>query len=186
MALTDSNSLTKNYHGKFGHGVYRTLGDFTILQKLPDFSHVRWSKAQRAVRKRFVGATGYAKASMADPERRRFYEKKARHMQSAWNMAISDYMLNPEIGKIDLSEYHGKKGDIINVEAHDRYSVAAVLVFIYNALGQEVESGLAVSLPWEHIWIYEAREDNRLWQGGKIVIRVCDSPGNVVTASLAV
>jgi hypothetical protein len=33
-------------------------------------------------------------------------------------------------------------------------------------------------------WVYEAKEQNPFWQGGKIVVRVKDNPGNEVRSVL--
>jgi len=58
---------------------------------------------------------------------------------------------------------------------------------ILNAQGIEVESGMAVEMPFSGsgVWIYKAMEDNPCWKGGRVVVRVADSPGNVVTGVLA-
>jgi len=184
MAKSTTNGLTHAYYGKIGDMVLRRFGNKSILQKLPDFSGVRWSKAQRANRKRFAGAAGYAHQAMADPDLYSFYKKKAKKGQTAWNVAISDYMLRPTISEIDIHNYKGMKGDTVAVRAHDKYKVAAVLVFIYNAMGMEVESGMAVEMyNGRFEWVYQAMEDNSRMTGGRIEVRVADQAGNVVRST---
>ena len=56
-------------------------------------------------------------------------------------------LLKPEIEKIDTSKYKGQEGDIIKVEAYDRYKVASVIVMIINALGLQIRDGPAVQKP---------------------------------------
>jgi hypothetical protein len=182
ITSVSENPLIKGYHGMFANMVHRRWGDLhVIIQKPPDFSNVKWSKAQKANRKRFREAMIYARKVLADPAMRAWYASQAKHGQTIWNVAVADYMLRPEITTTDISGYKGVKGDIIRVEAHDRYSIAAVLVFVYNALGLEVESGLATQNLSDGYWHYRTQEDNPLWKGGRIVFRVSDSPGNVVT-----
>jgi hypothetical protein len=89
-------------------------------------------------------------------------------------------MKRPEIAEIDVWNYSGQAGNTIRVKARDNYGVASVIVMIINALGYEVESGMAVSMPGSEVWVYKAKEQNLEWKGGRVVVRVTDSPGNVV------
>jgi hypothetical protein len=181
MAHANHNSITHGYRGLFGNIVFRWVYGKSVMQTRPDFSNVRWSKSQKAVRKRFGGAMAYAQQAIKDPEKKAFYEKQAKGRCSACNMAVSDYMLNPKIESISLDEYHGKKGDTIQVDAYDKYGVVAVLVFILNALGQEIESGMAVHMLDSGLWTYQAQEDFPAGKSGRIVVRVIDHTGNSVT-----
>ena len=64
----------------------------TIVTKKPDMSNVKWSKAQKANRKRMRYSNDYAKAAMADPQVRAVYEARAaREGRVAYNVALSDY-----------------------------------------------------------------------------------------------
>ena len=180
MAHTKYNSITHGYRGLFGNVVFRWVYGQSVMQSRPDFSNVRWSKAQKVNRKRFGEAMAYAQKAIEDPEKKLFYEKKAKRRCSACNMAVSDYMLKSKIESINLDEYHGKKGDTIRVDAYDKYGIAAVLVFILNALGQEIESGMAVEDLSDGLWIYQAREDFPPGRHGRIVVRVIDHAGNSV------
>jgi hypothetical protein len=180
MAHAKHNTITHGYRGLFGNIVFRWVYGKSVMQSRPDFSNVKWSKSQKACRKRFGGAMGYAQQAIKDPEKKRFYEKKAKGRCSACNMAVSDYMLNPKIRDINMDDYHGHKGDTIQVDAWDKYGVAAVLVFILNALGQEIESGMAVRMLDTGLWTYQAMEDFPPGRSGRVVVRVIDHTGNSV------
>jgi len=82
----------------------------------------------------------------------------------------------------DDKNYKGKEGNLIRVDASDNYKVAGVIVMILNAAGLLVESGMAVEYPYSGSgeWIYKTMERNPEWKGGKLVVRVTDSPGNIV------
>jgi len=63
-----------------------------IVTKKPDMSGVKWSKAQKANRKRMRYSNDYAKAAMADPQVRAVYEARAAEEgRVAYNVALSDY-----------------------------------------------------------------------------------------------
>ena len=56
-------------------------------------SKVKWSKAQKAYRKRFKQAIAYAQAAMADPKVSKVYEKRAaKENRQPFRMAVSDYL----------------------------------------------------------------------------------------------
>ena len=64
----------------------------SIVTKKPDMSGVKWSKAQKANRKRMRYSHDYAKAAMADPQVRAVYEAiAAEEGRVAYNVALSDY-----------------------------------------------------------------------------------------------
>ena len=64
----------------------------TIITKRPDVSNVRWSKAQKAHRKRIAASNEYVKAAMADPVVRAIYEKRGTKAKRVPDrVAVSDY-----------------------------------------------------------------------------------------------
>jgi hypothetical protein len=132
--------------------------------------------------RRFKGATGYGHRVLNDPLAYAYYSPKRKGIQTVWNLAISDYMKRPEIAEIDVWNYSGQAGNTIRVKARDNYGIASVIVMIINALGFEVESGTAVQIPGSEVWVYKAVEQNPEWRGGRVVVRVSDSPGNVTRA----
>jgi hypothetical protein len=178
MAHTSENALVRFFGGRFGNMVYRNYDGMSVLSRRPIFKDRKWSKAQLACQKRFGKGAEWASKARENPELSAFYESKATKRVSGWNLAISDYLRNPKISEIDLEDYHGQKGDTIKVEAHDRFRVAAVIVTILNSLGFEVESGMAVNVG--DMWVYEAKEHNPMWKGGKVIVEARDFPGNRV------
>ena len=93
MAEITLNPIIQTIHGKSGGLVYRrTPRGKTFLIKRADMSDVTWSAAQQEQRQAFKAANAYAKAAMADPERRARYEELARkHNRRPYHLAVSDY-----------------------------------------------------------------------------------------------
>jgi hypothetical protein len=184
MAIANDNVIMRFQRGRIGDLIFRVWGNNTIVSKAPDYSKIPRSEAQKANSNRFKGATGYGHRVLKDPVAYAFYDKKRRVSQSVWNVAISDYMKRPEIAEIDVWKYKGQAGNTVRVKAKDNYGIVSVIVMIINALGFEVESGMAVQMPGSEVWVYKAKEENPDWKGGKVVVRVSDSPGNLVRAEV--
>jgi hypothetical protein len=184
MAIANDNVIMRFQRGRIGGLIFRVWGENTVVSKAPDYSKIPRSEAQKANSRRFKVATAYGHRVLNDPVAYAFYDKKRRRSQTVWNVAIADYMRRPEIAEIDVWNYKGKAGNTIRVKAIDNYIVASVIVTIINALGFEVESGMAVQMPGSEVWVYKALEQNPEWRGGRVVVRVTDSPGNVESAEV--
>lgn len=93
MAKVTLSPLVKDVRGRLGDYVFRrTHTGEVILSKVPDLSNVKWSKAQKAHRKRFKEAVAYAKSAMAEPKVRAKYEKRAAKLgKRPYDLAVSDY-----------------------------------------------------------------------------------------------
>ena len=93
MAKIKLNPVIMDIRGKSGNLVFRRSRKGEIyLIKRADMSKVKWSKAQKAHRRRFKAATAYAKAAMAEPKVRAQYEKlAAKQNRSPFFVAVSDY-----------------------------------------------------------------------------------------------
>jgi hypothetical protein len=180
MAISRTNIVLKGFHGKVGAWVVRRWGDSTVISLRPSTRHRKWSKLQKLNRKRFKEAMAYAARVLLDPVMWTYYAKKRKKKQTVYNVAVADYMLNPTIEKIDVSEYEGKKGDPIVVVAYDKYAVASVVVTILDAQGLEIESGAAVC-DYTPGWTYTTVRKNLNWRSCKVVVEVSDRPGNVVS-----
>jgi hypothetical protein len=182
MATSRNNILALGFHGRVGNLVLKMLNGKVVLAAAANYKNHKWSRAQKANRKRFSEAMAYARRALADPEILAFYRKKTKGNQTVWNIAVSDFLLKPQVHNIGLQDYHGKKGDVIHIDATDKYRVAGVIVSIADAQGYEIESGMAVKMFQPVEWIYPVMEHNPKWKGGRITVRVTDSPGNVVSA----
>jgi hypothetical protein len=185
MAIADDNVVTRGYRGRIGNLIFRRWGKKTVVSLAPDVANRKWSKVQKANRLRFRDAMAYARKALGDPDKLKYYRKKAKGMQTVWNVAVADYMKKPQINEIDVHNYKGQAGNTIRVAARDNFQVAGVILSIVDAQGFEVEGGMAVEMPNGN-WIYKAMEPNPSWHGGRIVVRITDLPGNVVKTFRAV
>jgi hypothetical protein len=185
MAVTYTNVLVRNFHGKVGNIVLRVFGNKMVMSALPNTRNRKWSEAQLECQDRFRKATKFGHKVLADAELDLFYKKQARENQSSWNASISDYLLKPEIETIDTSKYNGQEGDTIKIQAFDKYKVASVIVMIINALGLQIENGAAVQISTGE-WVYKVSAENPDWKGNRVVVRVSDLPGNMVQAEVDV
>lgn len=78
--------------GKMGAFTYRWMYGKQTVMKTPDMSNVKWSKAQKAHRKRFRDAIIYARMAMDDPKIRAHYEKvAAKKGRQPFRVAVSDF-----------------------------------------------------------------------------------------------
>ena len=88
-------------------------------------------------------------------------------------------MKKPQIDFIDAGEYSGRAGQAIRVKARDNYMIKTILITIINVLGVEVESRLIPYTANLLVMEYKTLEPNPEWKGGRVVVRITDSPGNV-------
>jgi len=93
MAKAILSPWIKQFKGRLGGIVFRaSRSGETIVSRSPDMSAVAWSPAQQGHRRRFKGATAYAKAAMAGTDARAVYEKQAAEQdQRPFQTAVSDY-----------------------------------------------------------------------------------------------
>lgn len=161
--------------------MFRTQKGRTIVSKRTKPKDKK-SKAQLKQRSRFSEATIYAKGAIADKDIRKLYDAKAQKsekLQTAFNVAVSDYMRAPEITHIDVTGYRGNMGDVIMISATDDFMVKEVKVEIESSDGAMVEKGNAFVSPNGFEWEYKVQSSNDSRKGSKIIVRVFDLPGNV-------
>ena len=98
MAEITLHPMFQTIQGKSGGLVYRRTSRGKIfLIKRADMSNVTWSDAQQEQRQAFKAANAYARAAMADPERRAMYEEAARKQNKRpYHLAVSDYFKGRE------------------------------------------------------------------------------------------
>jgi len=180
MAISRTNVLLHGFKGKLADYVVRRWGESTVLSKKPNTKHRKWSKLQKTNRARFREAMAYARRVLSNPDMRAYYVKKKRKMQTVWNVAVADYLLNPSIDLIDIREYNGMRGEQIYISTNDKYGVASAVVSILDAQGLEVESGPAVR-DFGFNFTYTTVSLNTCLKGCKVVVTVSDFPGNLVS-----
>jgi hypothetical protein len=182
MAVSAQNIITEGLRGKIGNLIFRKWGEKTVVSSVPNYRNIKWSVAQVQNRDRFREAMAYARKVLVDPGMRKYYQKKAKGMQTLWNVAVADYMKRPKIEATDIRGYKGKKGDLIRIKASDNYQVAGVSVSIADIRGAIIETGMAAKEQTANRWIYKSTRENPDWKGSIVRIRVSDLPGNHVTA----
>lgn len=180
MGKTKS-SLTKGLSGKFGELTFQQRRGKTIAGRSQDERTKGPSAAQQKVLDRFREASRYAKAALANPQKRAFYESIVKPGMSARSMAMTDYLRKPQVSDIDYAEYDGSIGSVILFKAVEE-SQMTVKVRIERADGSLVEEGLAAMDEAEIHWIYTATMVNASVAGSRIIILAKDLPGNSTKA----
>ena len=180
MAKIGDNIVTTGFSGKLGNLlVFRNRGGKTIVSKAPQKKEQEPSEVQEQHQLRFQEAILYAKAAIADPAQKEAYKASAEKGQSAYNVAVADFLNAPKINEINLSQYTGQPDSYIQVRAVDDFKVTEVSVTILNSDGSEVEHGMAELQPGSVWWKYTATTVNESLVGDKIIVRVSDIPGNL-------
>lgn len=173
MAIVKDNILLQLVRGSLGDQltIYERNGQ-VIMAKKRGPSKKKASERQVEARRRMKIAAAHAKAVLRDPELKAYYASKAGPGQNAYNMALKDAYLAPELQEITVED------TTVTVTAKNEFRVAEVEVSILNETGKVVEKGKAV-LRWNGVdWYYKAAH---LPKGGKAVVVVRDLPGNEVT-----
>ena len=103
MARAKLNPVFELFTGKIGNLIFRRAhtGKITVMYKR-DWSHIKWSPAQKAHRERFRDAVDYAKDAMKDPAIRLVYEQMAAEKKSnkrPFDMAVSDYFAGNDLSR---------------------------------------------------------------------------------------
>lgn len=181
MAKSKNNVVTHGLSGKVGDMlVFRQRAGQTLVGKIPVRSTVAPTDKQIMVKEKFQEGAIYAKAAIADPVTKAFYDSVAAKGQTAYNMALADYCVAPEIKSIDVSAYTGAIGDKIEVKATDNFMVKSVKLRILKLDGTLIENGEAVQDEANSIkWVYTATTVHAEITGSKVVAQAIDQPGNV-------
>jgi hypothetical protein len=85
----ESNIL--GIRGKVGNLVFKKYKTGTVITRYPDLSRAGCSALQRAHRSRFQQAIILTKEALADPGRKRCFQKRAGK-GSAWNKALAFFL----------------------------------------------------------------------------------------------
>ncbi len=92
MAKVELNPALRQIRGQLAGFVYRVRYGAQTISKAPDMSKVKWSPAQKAHRRRFALAVGYAHAAMADKKAHAIYvDEAAQKGKRPFDLAVSDY-----------------------------------------------------------------------------------------------
>lgn len=179
MVKLRKNLLIKGLIGSINKQlVLKQYGKTTVISTYPDMSRVVKTEKQKKENSRFREAVAYAKSQMADPVAKAEYHKRAVGLQRAFNVAITDFYTPPEISKVDISDWKGRKGDVIGIHATDDFRVEKVTVEIKDSSRRLLESADAqkiTAVKWE------CRLQQEYTGTGTIFIKVSawDRPGNI-------
>jgi len=94
MALIKDNVVVKGFSGKLDQIVFKTYSYGTVVTRYPDMSKVKQSKAQKKSNQTFKDAVSYAQEVLADPARRKAYEKKLKPGKKVYHAALADFLKN--------------------------------------------------------------------------------------------
>ena len=184
MSEVDLNATVDGYRGSIGNLVFKKYKGRIIVCRKPRFTKPP-SPLQVAERANFSEAVAYARGVKADPAARAFYEPIARERDTCvyW-LAIKDFRRAPSIQPLDLSNYKGRCGDIIVIQAVDVIGLAEMTVSIVAQDGTPIESGDAVEQGVRSgKWIYTATAQVALGTEVFIEVQGADHAGNRVQLS---
>jgi len=178
MAKVDKNIVITGLSGSLGDQlvIQEARGGRTIVRTKPRPSDKPPSEAQTAQRDQFREAVTYAKqAAKSEPA----YAAKAEGTaQTAFNVALADFLHPPEIVELDVSGYTGKVGETIRVRARDDVAVKTVNVAIAAADGTLIESGAAAAAAGVPGWWAYLTKAAATGNGVKVLAVAQDLPGH--------
>jgi len=179
MAKVGKNIIIEGLSGSLGDQLVIKMGKGgqTIISTTPKFPADRkFSDAQTAQQAKFGEAVAYAKdASKKEPV---YAEKASGTPQSAYNVAMADFMHPPEIIEVDVSGYSGKAGETIRARVQDDVQVKAVKVVIASDQDQLIEQGAAT--PGDGLWWNYTTTANATSGNVKVIVHAWDLPGHEV------
>src|SRR5450432_1729913 len=186
MAKVQDNILAKGFSGTIGKQLtFRQIGGKTFVSKYQKAPTVPATEKKLAVQTKFGLATGYARRAVRDPEVKAMYQAVVTGGQRAFNIAMIDALQAPVVESIQTDGYQGHAGDPIIVHAKDDFKVAAVVVSVYNQVGDLIEKGNAVLQENEEMdWLYISNKENTEFNGSKITAVATDLPGNMASLTI--
>ena len=153
-----TNALTQGISGKVTGLIFRRNANGTVsVGDAPRPTTKAPTAGALAQRQRFQQAAFYGRAVLQDPAQQAAYQTGVDvNTNSAYTVAVSDYLNAPDIRDVDFSAYHGAIGDVILIHATDDFAVARVHVRIQNPDGTLVEEGDALPDPDSYTYRYKA------------------------------
>jgi hypothetical protein len=178
MAKVILNGPATVFRGKIGNMIFRQMPNGTIVvssapPKLTGRhkkrAKLKRSTKQKAQNSRFKDAVWYAKAAQIQP----IYAELAavRPMNTAYSLALGDYLKPPVIHRIERAE------GCIWVEASDNIMVTRVQITVLDQDGGVLEKGEAVQGEGDW-WKFASQAE-----GKTILAEAWDLPGNMTSSS---
>ena len=178
-----TNALTQGISGKVTGLVFRQNANGSVsVGDAPRPSSKAPTAGMLAQRQRFQQAAFYGRAVQQDPARKAAYEVGIDgNTQSAYVVAVADFLNAPDIRNVDFAAYHGQVGNTILIQATDDFAVHHVHVRIQHPDGSLVEEGDALAEADGYTFRYATTTDNSSFAGNKILVSAFDNPGNETT-----
>lgn len=185
MARVDKNSPFYGTRGRVGDLVFRT-GQYGTTVHLAPAKKKNKNKYRVNRNSRMPQAIEYARRRIRDPEMYELYKSGVDDAKnSAYMVAVTDYLNAPKINKIDTSKYRGNVKQIINIYATDDFRVNKVMVVIRNANGELVESGEAKMKSKRYgRWTYLTTVVNTQTARGTLLVTVEDHAENMTSQTV--
>lgn len=183
MPRVVNNNLLAGVSGKLGDNiVIRQSARGIVMANKPKKSK-KLSESQLAIRDRFSEAAFYAREQMKRAEAAAMYKSAVTpKLNSAYLVAMADYLSVPRVTAFNTSGYRGAIGDLIKVRASDDFRVMSVSLIIQSASGEELERGEAVFTTGVILdWNYTTKVANPSLAGTIVTVIVTDLPGNSVS-----
>ena len=180
MAKSHLNVVMQGASGKIGKTlVFRQMSNGeTVIANRSKPRTAPATPAEEATRERFINASYLAKKLQHDPTYGPQYQEKREPGKSTYMVAMADCLTSPKIKGIFLKEYTGAIGGTISVRAIDDFMVTSVKLRIFNAVGTQIEEGMANLDDIGLEWVYVATVTNHPIAGTRVEVTVGDIPGN--------
>ena len=176
MAKVRNNILVRGLSGAVGEQfvIRKDKAGRTIVSNKPEFDENRqFSEAQLAQQEAFREASAYAQTAK-DQE---VYVAKAEGTPlHPRNVAMADWLHEPQIKDIDLSGWSGLAGQVIRIQAVDDVQVRQVTVVITDEAGAVLEQGSAVRA--EGLW-WNYTTTQAASGTPKVIASAQDLPGHI-------
>ena len=181
MAQIGKNVVTHGASGKLGNQVvFRQTGNQTIMAIAPGKRTKPLTDPQLQHLQQFKEAVLYAKSVMDEPDKKAEYKAAAKNGETAYNVAVGDFLKLPEVNELDISQYTGQVGNKIRIRATDNFKLTNVTATIYKADNTILETGPATSNGNGLDWYYIVTHQNSTLSGCKVKVTVTDTPGHKV------
>ena len=180
MANSIQNVVMQGASGKIGKTlVFRQMrnGETRIANR-PMPRSTPLTPDQEAFRERFSSAAYLAKSLVADPILAQQYRAKAKPGQTAYNVAMRDCLIAPQIKSINLEDYSGAIGNVISIWAVDDFKLVSVKLRLLQSDDTLIEAGDATLDTNGRFWTYAATAINAALSGTKVEVTASDIPGN--------
>lgn len=179
MSDVELNETINGYRGSIGKLVFRKYRGRTIVARKVKSSKPP-TEGQLAQREQFSEAAAFARTVKANPALLAFYEPIAKQREIPLRAVVmGDYLNKPTIKPLDLDNYKGQIGDVIEIRATDDLGLAELNVKIVAQDGTPIESGPAIEEGERSgKWIYTATASVALGTDIFIEVKGCDHAGN--------